>query len=213
MRRGLEKIRSGQFAQEWAAEQVVGCPTLAALKEAARSLPLYELERELRRALGGDIPTYRPTSTVRPAPKEETPPPAAPAARRWAWLRLLWPWRSRPPDTAPLEVTQTKPVLRRFLSRAAEDSALREFSRGRQLTTHCVSKDVGLEFTVRFDDGLVVTELRPPDGPAEVRLETTVEVNVRFDRNNSRNAGEPTQVLQTVLRCPSGSLSRSDLSP
>ena len=28
MREGLEDIRSGRFAQEWAAEQEAGCPTL-----------------------------------------------------------------------------------------------------------------------------------------------------------------------------------------
>lgn len=52
MREGLEEIRSGQFAQEWAAEQEAGCPTLEALKEAAHSLPLCQLEQELRRAFG-----------------------------------------------------------------------------------------------------------------------------------------------------------------
>jgi ketol-acid reductoisomerase len=51
MLEGLEEIRSGKFAQEWAAEKEAGCPTLKAVREAARSLPLYQLERELRRAL------------------------------------------------------------------------------------------------------------------------------------------------------------------
>jgi len=51
MREGLEEIRSGKFAQEWAAEQEAGCPTLEMLKEAARSLPLHQLEQELRRDL------------------------------------------------------------------------------------------------------------------------------------------------------------------
>jgi ketol-acid reductoisomerase len=52
MREGLEEIRSGRFAREWAAEQEAGCPTLEDLREAARSLPLYQLEQELRQALG-----------------------------------------------------------------------------------------------------------------------------------------------------------------
>lgn len=51
MQEGLEEIRSGKFAQEWAAEQEVGCPTLETLREAARSLPLYQLEQELGQAL------------------------------------------------------------------------------------------------------------------------------------------------------------------
>ena len=55
MREGLEEIRSGKFAREWAAEQEAGCPMLKMLKEAARSLPLYQVEREVRRALGRDV--------------------------------------------------------------------------------------------------------------------------------------------------------------
>jgi ketol-acid reductoisomerase len=51
MEEGLEEIRSGKFAQEWAAEQRAGYPTLKMLREAARSLPLYQLEQELRQAL------------------------------------------------------------------------------------------------------------------------------------------------------------------
>ncbi|MDH7487823.1 MAG: ketol-acid reductoisomerase [Anaerolineae bacterium] len=170
MRQGLEEIRSGQFAREWAAEQAAGCPTLAALKEAARSLPLYELERELRQALGS-VPTYRPAPAARGASL-----PAVSTGRRWAWLRRLWPRRSRAPDSAALGAAQMETVLRRFLARAAGDPALRAFSRGRQLTTHYVLKDVGLEFTMRFQDGSVAAGLGPPDGPAEVRLETTGEV-------------------------------------
>ena len=175
MRQGLEEIRSGQFAGEWAAEQAAGCPTLAALKEAARSLPLYELERELRQALGS-VPTYRPTPAARPVLQQETLPPVARAGSRWAWLRRLWPRRSKAPDSAALEAAQMEMVLRRFLARAAADPALQAFSRGRQLTTHYVLKDIGLEFTMRFQNGSVATGLGPPDGPAEVRLETTGEV-------------------------------------
>jgi ketol-acid reductoisomerase len=44
MREGLEEICSGRFARAWAAEQEAGCPTLEGLREAARSLPLYQLE-------------------------------------------------------------------------------------------------------------------------------------------------------------------------
>jgi ketol-acid reductoisomerase len=54
MQEGLEEIRSGKFAREWAAEQEAGCPKLKMLKEAARSLPLHQVEREVRRALQGE---------------------------------------------------------------------------------------------------------------------------------------------------------------
>jgi ketol-acid reductoisomerase len=48
MESGLQEIRSGAFAREWTAEQEAGCPTLTALQEAARRLPLHQLEQELR---------------------------------------------------------------------------------------------------------------------------------------------------------------------
>ena len=38
MREGLDEIRSGKFAREWAAEQEQDCPTLEVLRESARSL-------------------------------------------------------------------------------------------------------------------------------------------------------------------------------
>jgi ketol-acid reductoisomerase len=51
METGLEEIRSGAFAREWTAEQEAGIPTLQALREAARGLPLHQLEQELRQAM------------------------------------------------------------------------------------------------------------------------------------------------------------------
>ena len=60
MREGLDEIRSGKFAREWAAEQEAGAPLLKMLRAAARSLPLYQVEREVRRALGRDIEELEP---------------------------------------------------------------------------------------------------------------------------------------------------------
>jgi ketol-acid reductoisomerase len=54
MREGLEEIRSGKFAREWTAEQEAGSPMLKMLQEAARSLPLHQVEQDVRRALGRD---------------------------------------------------------------------------------------------------------------------------------------------------------------
>lgn len=79
MMEGLEEIRSGQFAQEWAAEQAAGAPTLEALREAAQSLPLVQLEHELRQALK-DMPgaaqmeslDRAPDSGDGPAPEPRT---------------------------------------------------------------------------------------------------------------------------------------------
>jgi ketol-acid reductoisomerase len=51
MEAGLEEITSGAFAREWTAEKEAGCPTLSSLQEAARRLPLQELEQELRKKI------------------------------------------------------------------------------------------------------------------------------------------------------------------
>ncbi len=53
MRRGLEEIRSGKFAREWAEEQARGYPVLTALRDAACSLPLHELEQRVIREFWG----------------------------------------------------------------------------------------------------------------------------------------------------------------
>ncbi len=71
MAEGLEEIRSGKFAQEWAEEQAAGAPTLGMLKEAARSLPLYQTELELRQALG-KVPSAPPAA---PGAHSEVPDP------------------------------------------------------------------------------------------------------------------------------------------
>ncbi|MFC2046517.1 SCP2 sterol-binding domain-containing protein [Chloroflexota bacterium] len=65
--------------------------------------------------------------------------------------------------------------MRGFLRDAAGDAALREFSRGRRMTTHYVLHEPDLEFHMRFDDGEVTADLGPPPAPAEVRLETKAE--------------------------------------
>jgi putative sterol carrier protein len=73
-------------------------------------------------------------------------------------------------------VSRLEQVLDRFLLLAASDLALQEYSQDRELTTHYVLSDAGLDFTMRFAHGQVVTALGPPDEPAEVRLETTAAV-------------------------------------
>jgi ketol-acid reductoisomerase len=60
LRTGLDEIRSGEFARDWTVEQEAGGPTLNALREAARSMPLTELEQELRSAMGTSISGHRP---------------------------------------------------------------------------------------------------------------------------------------------------------
>jgi len=51
MKEVLEKIRSGEFAREWTAEQKAGYPLFRELKEKALAHPLNELEERVRKEL------------------------------------------------------------------------------------------------------------------------------------------------------------------
>jgi ketol-acid reductoisomerase len=191
MQDGLEEIRSGRFAQEWAAEHAAGAPTLAALREAARSLRLHKLEQELRQALQ-DVPDVQPAhfhgapgTSQEPSSAQLVQSTAQPAGRGLLDRGLAGLRRAvgRPggtsaaaPPAGPLSKTQMEEVLRRFLAQAASAPALQAFSQGRGMATHYVLGDLGLDFYMRFDDGEVTAALGPPVSPAEVRLETESEV-------------------------------------
>jgi ketol-acid reductoisomerase len=199
MHEGLEEIRSGRFAEEWAAEQAAGAPTLASLREAARSMPFHKLENELRQALrGGPVAPPAPLRQEEPEEAPETAPqpdatvkrspspePASPAAgdlmgKALSGLLGLGGKRSERPQSSPstsnLSDTQMDAVLRRFLADAADSQALQAYSQDREMATHYVLRDSDLEFYMRFDRGTVVAELGPPPLPAEVRLETELGV-------------------------------------
>jgi ketol-acid reductoisomerase len=202
MQDGLEEIRSGRFAQEWAAEQATGSPTLKMLREAARSLPLYRLERELRQALHGAPPSPAVLAPGEPDARDEDLPPvpaAEPTAKQQAarpgtvapsdeglvrrGLSSLFRWGARQgrtpkagPAAGPLSEAQLEQVLRAFLDDLPTDPALQSFSQGRRLTVNYVLTDVGLEFHMGFADGTVIAGIGAPSSPAEVRLETTSDV-------------------------------------
>jgi len=176
MQAGLDEIRSGAFAQEWAEEQSAGSPTLEMLKESARSLPLYQLERELREALGS-APQFRPAAASAPAP------PAASVdllGRGLARLRRLRRQREMQPTESPpaeaLSTTELEQVLRAFLARAEDDPALQAFAQGRQLTVHYRLSDIDLEFVKGFHDGAVSSSLGAPESEADVQL--TMKANL-----------------------------------
>jgi ketol-acid reductoisomerase len=189
MMEGLQEIRSGQFAQEWASEEAAGAPTLEALRQAAQSLPLVQLEQELRRSLR-DMPTAAQVQhTDRMSEPEERRSPAQgsqPVHRRGLLGRGLgWIGRSlgKPQteaDAQPAAGTPSQPqmeeILRRFLNQAQQDPALQAFAQDRELTTHYVLRDSQLEFTMCFHDGEVVAHMGPRPSPAEVRLETDTDV-------------------------------------
>ena len=205
MREGLKEIRSGEFAQEWAREQEEGCPTLQMLKESARTLALYQLERELREALY-DIPHPSLVQPIRGKPRQAfkgrkesgigraaereaaQPAPTSPpdetglVARALARLGKMTGFLGlgRQPDARPsteaLSGDKIEDVLRAFVVHAANDPALQKFASGRQVTTHYVLNDRKLEFYIRFQDGTVIGALGPPPSPAEVGLEMSTDV-------------------------------------
>jgi hypothetical protein len=182
MEEGLEEIRSGAFAQEWAAEQAEGCPTLEVLRESARSLPLYRLEQELI-AARHDMPrALSPAGGRRVAQADVTKK----ARRRGLLARIAPALRAlvgRAPSGAgdqvglePLDEGQVEAVLRRFVELAVEDDALRAFAAGRYVTTHYVLEDAGLTFHLGFRDGVVTGGLGDPPAPAEVLLRMDADV-------------------------------------
>jgi ketol-acid reductoisomerase len=191
MAEGLEEIRSGQFAREWAEEQEAGCATLAMLREAALSLPLHQQEEKLLQALG-DLPSYQPPQSAGASSAGAQAMPAESTPRRevlvgdWgfrvrAFLRhvleaLGWGKAVRPACDRPLTESQRERVLERFLSQAAGDPALQTFSRGRTMTVLYVLSEPELEFWMHFDDGTVTTAMGSPPSPADVRLETKADV-------------------------------------
>ena len=193
MMEGLEEIRSGQFAQEWAAEQETGAPTLEALRAAAQSLPLVQLERELRQALR-DMPGAAQMQYLdqagdgqhRPSPGSGTQSTSrAGQDPRSGWLgrsvdrlRQALHREKREGGTQPvaLSESQMEETLRGFVRQAEESPALRAFAQDRELTMHYVLRDADLEFYMHFHDGGVTARMGPPPSAAEVRLETEVEV-------------------------------------
>lgn len=179
MLQGLEEIRSGQFAEEWAAEQAEGCPTLEMLKESARSLPLYDMERELRRAL-------RYEHRFQPVRRSGAAKPASGKAADGLVGRVLSGLGRRGArgerdrdvhgEAEPLSKGDMARVLESFVKIAASDSSLQRFAEGRSVTTHYVLTDMDVQFYVGFQDGAVTGAVAEPPAPAEVQL--TMEARV-----------------------------------
>ena len=178
MEEGLEEIRSGKFAEEWAAERKAGCPTLQTLREAALALPLRQVEQELRQALHR-FPVAQHTYVRQEAKSRDTDSisaEAAPSSPVEGLLAHLWDRVRRKTSgaasSAPLAATRMENVLQRFLALAEEDPALREFGQQQEMTIHYVLHEPELQFYLHFSDGAVKADLGPPPSPAEVRLET-----------------------------------------
>jgi ketol-acid reductoisomerase len=182
MEQGLDEICSGKFAEEWAAEQEAGCPTLETLQQAAKDLPLRQVEQELRQALGGfpvvgqsyvreetDFASFNSSGRELAAPSTEE----GRLARVWNRLRGE---SSAHTSATSLPAARVEDVLRRFLALAERDPVLQEFGRERKMTTHYVLHEPELEFYMRFGTGELEASLGPPLSPAEVRLETKAEV-------------------------------------
>ena len=177
MAQGLDEIRSGAFAREFAAESAAGYPTLESLRETALELPLHQLEQELIAALdmapfdgpvGSTGPARRPAAPAEPA----APRPGRQSAVRVALGRLQrvrLPGRrkqERGPDAdRPIDRAWMEAQVRRFLEAAAVDPALASAARGRDVVVHYRLTDLDLEFHMDFHEGQVSGDLGPPPAP------------------------------------------------
>jgi putative sterol carrier protein len=181
MMEGLEEIRSGAFAEEWAAEQEEGGPTLEMLRESARSMPLYELEQALRAALHCSPQPYRAVRRERPRSTRDRSRRRGLLADATAVLRRvagrLGGQRTEQEEPLPTpSAGEMETILARFVGLAAGDEALEKFASGRDVTTHYLLTDLDLDFHLRFQEGDVTGGVGPPPTPAEVRLTTTAEI-------------------------------------
>lgn len=204
MDEGLQEIRSGNFAREWEAEQLAGCPTLEALRSAAQGLPLNQMEAELRRALGRAAPSV--TESVRPIPEQKDQPlpsqpsqkliAAAPHARcspdimrspmEKPWDRFWARFKRQskpdaekaPTSVAAMEINKDRmeQILRRFTLHLSDTPALREFAENKQILTHYHLEDIGQEFYIDFHLGQVRSGLGAPAEPADIHLELGAKV-------------------------------------
>jgi ketol-acid reductoisomerase len=178
MHSGLEEIRSGTFAREWAEEQAAGCPTLNALQEAARSLPLYQLERELRHALGARS-AYLPPKPDRGPDGDAGGKASKQRLRDRLRGRLRGRLRVRRKAPSPRTVLapgQLEQVVRQFVAHAGNDPALKAFARDHRMTVHYVVCDGKLEFHMDFGEGVVGGGLGPPASGSDLRLTVEAEL-------------------------------------
>jgi hypothetical protein len=159
MEYGLDEIMSRKFAQEWAAEQEAGCRTLQTLRETARSLPLRQVEQELRQALRGFAASQhsyvrqeRDSSSGDPTRQEVAIRSQEDGLLAQMWDRLRGEGSAAAPF-APLAAGQVEDVVRGFLDLAVEDERLQEFGREHEMTTHYVLHEPVLQFHMHFYDG------------------------------------------------------------
>lgn len=182
MLEGLEEIRSGAFAREWEAEQEEGAPTLEMLKASARSLPLYQLERDLREALRGSPgpgPQLRRRDEApdrRPERKRDRGLPERFIGLFGQLLRRGGGVEGGYEALESLPADAMKRILQRFVDLAIDDPALHGFAEGREVTTQYVLRDSDLTFYLTFAEGRVTGAVGTPPAPAEVRLEMDAEV-------------------------------------
>lgn len=183
MQSGLQEICSGEFAREWAAEQANGCQTLETLQETARSLPLYQLESQLRAALGSAT-TARPWELVSQSPMST---PASPRPEKSAettgrsglltWMRSITSSRPAAESASQLPISlnkeQLEAVLQIFVSEAIHDPALIAFAARNTVSSHYILTDVSLEFYLTFTSTGVAAGMGAPVEPAPLQLETS----------------------------------------
>jgi ketol-acid reductoisomerase len=180
MRKGLEEIRSGAFAREWAEEQADGSPTLEMLREQARSMPMYEMEQALLAQLesGGHYMRTEDEETdeTRPSGRRSTPASGGLLDRLKGVLqgeRVLGEGPAKSAKRAArrsLTASELEDVLEVFVGEAVDDPALQAFAEGRDLMTSYIVPDVDLAFYLGFHEGEVTGGLGDPPSEVDVRL-------------------------------------------
>jgi len=187
MLQGLDEIRSGAFAKEWTEEKEAGYPTLKTLQEAARLMPLYQMETELRQALG-QVPGMHPTRShngENNAIGSGSPSVSQTSSSTKGWLmktlrgRLTGRFGSASSsniDLPALNQEQIMAVLDDFLASCSSDAALKKFAHGKDLTVHYRLRDIDREFYMRFSDKDVLGSLGAPESPANVCLDTNSDI-------------------------------------
>jgi len=187
MLQGLDEIRSGAFAKEWTREMEAGYPTLKTLQEAARAMPLYQMESELRQTLGelpGAPPTTSRKSEARGSGTGFSSVSKPLTGSTPSWIQTL---TGRFSDrfgrasgsninTFAIDQDQFIAVLEEFLSSCSADEPLRKFAQGKDLIVHYHLRDIDRDFTMQFSEDQVIGRFGAPRFPANVVLDTTSDV-------------------------------------
>jgi ketol-acid reductoisomerase len=175
MEQGFEEIRSGRFAREWLAEQENGAATLDMMREVAKNMPLYNLEKELLEVTRGKTQFERAdTGDFDEVEKFE------PISLR-----------------SDLENDELMKDLKRFLTFCESDAKLIQFA---ETTSICIQYQIDkpeILFFMQFNDGRILTDFGDPETEANITLLMDSEL---MDKIFSRKTNPMRAALSGKLR-------------